>query len=72
MANYSGHNHITVNENENLVYIREVVAYMHEKYGDNIKIRYISFIMQYATGFRHDKVMFWQGKLSPSVNFFRR
>lgn len=67
--NYVGHKYIVINENENLVFIRDAVDYMHKKYGDNFKIRRISFLTQYDTGFWHDKVMHWKEKLNTTIYF---
>lgn len=63
---YVGHDYILLKEELNLVFFRDVIEYMHNKYGEDIIIKSISFHTQYTTKRWRDNLMSRRGKF---VNF---
>ena len=66
-VNYVGHDYILLKYELNLVFFRDVIEYMHNKYGDNFKIRRISFLTQYNTKQHNDNKMIRKGKLDRCI-----
>ena len=62
-ATYVGYDYILLKEDLNLVFFRDVIEYMHDKYGEDIIIRRITFQTQYNTKRWRDNVMYRKGKL---------
>lgn len=64
---YTGHDYIVLNEELDLVFFRDVIEYMHDKYGENIIINRISFDTQYNIKQWHNKIMYWKEKLDRCI-----
>ena len=64
---YVGHDYILLKEELNLVFFRDVIEYMHDKYGEDIIIRRISFQTQYNTKQWRDNIMRRKGKLDKCI-----
>lgn len=67
VATYKGHDYITLKEDLNLVFFRDVIEYMKNKYGEDIKIGRITFQTQYNTKSWRDNIMKRKGKLDKCI-----
>ena len=66
-ATYVGHDYILLKEELNLVFFKDVIEYMQNKYGDNFVIRRITFRTQYNTKQWRDNIMCRKGKLDKCI-----
>lgn len=64
---YVGHDYILLPQELDLVFFRDAIEYMHNKYGEDIIIKRISFQTQYTTKRWRDNIMSRKGKFDNCI-----